>query len=715
MTLRALITLLLLLFPLGVFAQTTAQNNGSTLVANVIEFNQSTNRLEARGNVEILQGEVIIRAQRVVYDGVRDQLIMDGPIYIINPDGTVFAAEFADLDGDLANGILRSARVVFDQQLQVAASEIRRTNARFTSFHQTIASSCRICSENPTPLWEIRARRIVHDSEDRQLHFENASFRALGVPIFYTPYLRLPDPTVERATGFLFPEFNSVGNIGLGIKLPYFIAINDYSDLTLTPWITDQGSQSLEFRYRKNYRKADIQIDGAITNDNIQDLGLSGYLFAEGNFELPRGFQGKFDVELVSDPGYLLLYGYSEKDRLDSAVSVFRVKRHELITAELIHYRSLRDADNNRTTPTIVGDAVYNRRFSPNYLGGTASLQWELHGHVRRETNDPTDSGLARDVSRISGQLDWRKDHITYNGMQLAVDTRLRVDGYGVSQDDRLEFGNTFDAVPYAAVEWRWPLAKRTGKARHLIEPVAQLAWSDASNRDVANEDSLLVEFDENNLFEFSRYPGVDAQESGTRLNLGVSYHIENFDGWSLGLTVGRVFRDENPNTFGVSTGLTGVSSDWLVAAQFELGDRLDIINRSLFNEDFDWSRNEMRLSWTEDDFQIASSYVWLAADAAEDRPVSTSEIAFNGSYDFSDHWTISGDFRYDFVTEEMQRTGLGLQYQNECATVDLSVSRRFTSSASVDASTEINLSFQLAGFGRKNSEARGFARQCRG
>ena len=47
------------------------------------------------------------------------------------------------------------------------------------------------------------------------------------VSIAYIPYLRLPDPTVERAQGFLIPIVALTSNLGIGIKLPYFIPLGE--------------------------------------------------------------------------------------------------------------------------------------------------------------------------------------------------------------------------------------------------------------------------------------------------------------------------------------------------------------------------------------------------------------------------------------------------------------------------------------------------------
>ncbi|EPX79197.1 Outer membrane protein Imp [Litoreibacter arenae DSM 19593] len=704
------------------FGQQSADT--ASLVADNVVFTSDTQQLSATGNVEILQDGVRLRAQSITYDGETDTLVVTGPIYITDRSNTLVAAEFAQLSGDLRDGVLKSARVVYARQLQLAAAEVRRTEGRYTQLYKTVVSSCHICESDPVPLWEIRSKRVVHDAKERQLYFSNATLRVMGLPVFYAPYLRLPDPTVKRANGFLVPELRSNGDLGVGLRTPYFFTLGDHADITLTPWLTTKGARTLEARYRQKFARGEIEINGAVTDDNASSLDTRSYLFADGTFAVGAGFTGKFDVELVSDPGYLLLYDYSDKDRLDSAISVERARRDEYIGAEVIHYKSLRDSENNRTLPTIVGDATYVKRFSPSYLGGIATLTAQAHGHYRRADTDPTNEGLSRDVVRVTTSAEWRRDWLWNNGMLLAAEGAVFIDGYKIRQprpNPALAFDDTVEVTPYAALEWRWPMLRQGAKANHLLEPVVQLVVTKDNRDGIDNEDSLLVEFDEANIFEFSRFPGADRREQGSRLNIGMTYTRQAHAGWSLGLTVGRIFRDEDLGQFvnapatATSSGLDGKSSDWLVAAQLKVGERFDLINRAIFDDEFSFARNEMRLGWTTDTYQLASTFAWLEADASEGRLIDTSEFAFEGAYRVSRHWTLLSELRYDFVDDRTTEAGFGISYQNECAKMDLSVSRRFTTSTSVSPTTDLNLSVQLAGFGARGIGGASFARQCNG
>ena len=119
-----------------------------------------------------------LRASRIVYDQASDRLVIDGPIVLTDETGdTIILASQADLSADLSEGILTSARLVLNQQLQLAANRMMRTGGRYTALDSVVASSCKVCAANPVPLWEIRARRVVHDQQERQLYFDHAQFR----------------------------------------------------------------------------------------------------------------------------------------------------------------------------------------------------------------------------------------------------------------------------------------------------------------------------------------------------------------------------------------------------------------------------------------------------------------------------------------------------------------------------------------------------------
>jgi LPS-assembly protein len=683
----------------------------ASLVADALRI-EADRVLVAEGDVEIFYDGVRLTASRIVYDSAGDSIAIEGPIRLVESSGAVLLADAAELDSDLSDGILRSARLVLDQQLQLAAAEIVRDGARYTRLRRVVASSCQVCADNPTPLWEIRASGVVHDQIGQQLYFENAQLRVGGIPVFYLPRLRLPDPTLDRATGFLVPDLRTTSDLGTGVKLPYFIRIGDSADLTLTPYVSP-ATTTVEAGYRQVFATGALRFDGAYTfEDDILGGESRWFAFASGGFRLPRDFQLSFSIETVSDSAYLLDYDYSDKDRLESRIALQRVRDQSFTTAGLIRYETLRDAEIpiKDTLPEYVGELRHSRRLPVGGLGGDAWLTLDARVLTR-----PSDADvLGRDVGRIGAAVDWRRDWVGPAGLVFDVAAGLSLDAYRVENDSTFA-SSAARATPSAMVGLRWPLERTDGGGgRQLLEPVIQLAWSETSGEAVPNEDSLLVEFDEGNLFSLSRFPGEDVYEDGLRANIGLNWVRSLPGGTSYGLTLGRVLRFSETDQFADGTGLSGDTSDWLAAVRLEMGERLSLINRALFDDGLDVTRNETRLDWVEGWGSLSTSYLWSVAVPEENRPDPLSEWALSASYDFSPNWQGRLDWRYDLINDRAARAGAAVQYRNECIGVDLSVSRRFTSSASVSPTTSYSLRLSLNGFGTGN-DGREFRRSCTG
>ena len=689
---RHLLAALLTLLPFLAHAQAAA-----TLVADNVFIPAGGQSLVAEGNVEVFFDGTRLSARRITFDQASDRLIIDGPVFIVGADGTLFSADVASLDPQLENGILRGARLVLNEQLQLAANQIDRVDGRYTQLYQVAATSCHICAEGETPLWEIRARRVIHDSDEQQLYFDDATFRLMGVPIFYLPRMRLPDPTLARATGVLAPSLRNTDNLGFGIKLPYFIRLGDHRDLTLTPYLST-STTTLEAAYRQAYVSGEIAVEGAVTRDDLKD-GTRAYLFADGIFDLGDDVKLRFDIEYTSDDAYLLEYDYSEKDRLDTEISLERVRDRDLTQASLTYYSSLRAGEASETLPPLHNDISWERRLTPDW-GGTLTLTSDMQSHYRETSTDFT----GRDVGRIGLGSQWHRNTVTDFGLVLDGTVGFNIDYYNVSDDTTTP--DTVRSTLFTQTTLRYPLLRKTATATHVLEPMVQLAWSDVNGDAVVNEDSTATEFDQANLLALSRFSGENAVEQGLRGAAGLTWTRLGQSGWDSTLTVGRVFRAEQDTNFSATSGLGNTSSDWLIAGQLRAPAGLSLDSRVIVNSDFDITKTETRAGWSGAKLDLTTTYIFLPADTDENRAADVGELAFDSTYRFDDTWTVSLDARYDVLADEPTQTGLEIGWQNECVTVDFSVSRRFTSSTTVTPSTDFGLSIGLNGFSAAGSVA---------
>jgi LPS-assembly protein len=688
-------------------SQTTqSEPRNVVLVADSVNLT-ADGLLIARGNVEALSDDVRLTAQEIVYNDTTGEIILKGPIRITQGDEATIIADAAELQSDLRNGLIHSARLVLADQVQLASARMTRLEGRYSVLDKTTVSSCNVCETGEPPLWQIRAQRVVHDQLEKQLYFDHASLLVRDVPIFYFPHLRMPDPTLERAQGFLIPEFNHSSLLNYGIKVPYFIPWGTERDLVLSPYLSSE-TRTMEFRYRQAFEKGGIQLEGAISDDTIRSDIIRGYLFAEGLFQLGQDYKLTFDLKAVSDDTYLTDYDYADYDRLNSDITIARASRTENTRFAAYHYQTLREDEDNDEIPFLVLKAETERRYL-NMWGGELRTSVEAHGHQRRSTKD---GDPGRDVGRANANVQWLGDWNLGNGLRTGVTGALAFDAYRTENDSSV---STFDSglAPSVAAYLRYPMSK-TGNdgATYILEPLAQVAWTGGEALDIANDESTQVEFDEGNLLSLSRFPSYDRRERGLSTAVGMNWSRVSTNGWRGDLTFGQVFRQDAQLDFSKSSGLSGTSSDLLVAGQLRNQSGLLFTGRALLDTKGDLNKAGARLGWSNDRLWLDASYIWLEKDLVESRPDDISEMKFDGSYRLNRHWTGMMDWQFDAVSGETSEAGVGLEYRNECLRMELSLSRRFSTSSTVQSSTRVGFNVALLGFS-VNSNDKSYDRKC--
>jgi LPS-assembly protein len=689
----------------ALLAAPAAAQDLATLVADRVEV-QGQDAITATGNVEVFYEGTRLTAASVRYERAGERLFIDGPITLTDGDSVTILATGAELDADLRNGVLLGAQMVLDQELQIASPRIDRVDGRYVQLTNTIATSCRVCASNPTPLWEIRANRVIHDTEARRIYFEDAQFRLAGVPVGYLPRFTIADPTVDRASGLLVPEFFTNSLLGAGLKLPYFLTFGPHADVTLTPWLS-QSTTTLEGAYRQRFRYGQINATGAVSDDDLED-GLRAYLFANWYFLLPGEYLLSGDLELVSDPSYLSDYDFSADDRLESSIQIERTNLTEDIFLELVGFRTLRGPEltfKEQVTSRLL-EGRYETAIPTGALGGQGWLRFDTTALFRpsREVI------VGRDAARVGAELEWRTDTVLGPGIVTGFETGLGSGLYFVNDDPTYD-NPTLRTTPYVAAEIRWPFQSTTGAFSHLIEPAVFAGWSESYGGDVPNEDSTLVDFDNGNLLALSRFPGRDGTEDGFRGAVGLSYTLVAPGGSTFGAALGRVYWAEDPGINSNSAGLTGTASDWLVSVNYDWQDRISLISRSLVENFGSFSRSETRLGWESERFSIGTVYSYAEADIADQRPDPSSEWTLDAGVQFNENWSSAVDWRYNGNDSGFVDAGVGVRFENECVRVGVSLSRNFASSATVTPSTDFTFSVAFGGYADRGT----YRRSCTG
>ncbi|MFS4437734.1 LPS-assembly protein LptD [Paracoccaceae bacterium GXU_MW_L88] len=676
---------------------TPALAQQSALIADMVTVDGDL--VTAEGNVEIYAEEGRLTASRVIYDQSTGEIRAED-LLLQGPDGEVVTAEDAVIDDEMEDALINGARLLLDERFQIAAAEAKRTAGRWTTAFNATATACGICETEDTPLWRIRAAKILRDEVEGQIWFEDARFDLLGVPIFGLPRLRMADPSAGRASGILPAHITHSGVYGLGVKLPFFYVLGPRSDVTLTPFVTSMGTVLFEPEYRLNFSGGGLRINGAFALMEEGDLTADrGMISIDAWADLGNGYLFNADVNAADDESFLSDYDYSDTDRLTSIVTISRLRAHDYFAVSMLAFQDFRDDVDKSEIPFVLPDMTFRRTFDDDYGGGRFGLSADALGLYREE---------GRSVFRAGIGGDYFKAFTLPAGIRAETTFEIFADGWRVWDDPAFDEDEIIWRTGHQAqVDLRWPWSKSgSDGVTHIVEPVVQLVASDVSTQDVPNDDSLQVEFDETNLFDIDRYPGDDRVETGKRAHIGVNYRRIAPSGWTIGTTVGQVLRLDPEEDFDEISGLDGKESDFVGAAYFVTEDT-SLVARALFDNDFELSRFEVLADYNFDPFSFDVAYAYLEPDATAGALETREEIDFDIGWDVNRRWSVTAGLQRNLKDDENVEARGGLIYRHDCAILDLSVSRSFTTSNNIEASTNVGLDLSLAGFSAGNYPAR--------
>lgn len=672
------------------------------LVADEVIYDSETGRVTASGNVEVYYGDRTLTADRIVYDDTTGRIAAEGDLVLRDPSGATVFADTAELDADLREGLVRGAQSVLAGNVKLAAVEARRVDDRYNALSKAVYSPCEVCASKPTPLWAIRARRVIHDQVENVIHYENATFLVFGVPVAWLPYFRHPDPTVDRASGLLVPSFLSSSIFGYGIKVPYYWVLDPYSDLTITPFLTTNDGALLELDYRRLFRNGGMSLGGSVTWNDYEGTGeLHGFIDTEGLFDIGAGIDAGWDITIASDDAFLRRFEYDYDDRLTSELFVRRYRQDDFFDVSALRFQSLRSNEPAGQIPLAL--PVMDARWETDepWLGGEFGLF--TSGYILERSN-------GRDATRISLGADWERKAVLPVGLGLTGFAQLRGDLFSVDDDPVIDDTPTARLTGHAGLELRYPLIwePEDSNASHIVEPVVQAIvapWGH-NDPDIPVEDSLVTEFDELNVIDRNHFSGIDSFEEGPRLNVLLRYDRVSDDGLRFDAAAGRVFRLDDVTEFSPQSGLRDTTSDWVASWQASWDPWVVIRHRMRFEDDGAVAHNEFFGSLDVDPVEVSANYTFFQADPQIGAPRDREEVSAFAGLRLTPNWSVSGVVQRDLIEDEFVLLGGQVTYENECAAIDLFLRRRFTDLENAPASTSFGVNVRLLTLGTTDAES---------
>tara|TARA_R110002110_G_scaffold182692_8_gene389134 strand:+ start:15 stop:2225 length:2211 start_codon:yes stop_codon:yes gene_type:complete len=666
--------------------------------ADELAYDREARIVTATGNVELAYGERVLHADRVTYNETTGVVTADGNVALVDPQGDVAFADRLVLRNEMRDGVVQTLRVLLSDNSKLAGYDVVRSGGNMTTLHRGVYSPCKICEEKgqTTPLWQIKAFRVIHNKEKRRIIYEDAYMEFFGVPVLYVPYFSQPDPTVKRQSGFLTPKVGSSSILGQEVEIPYYWAIAPDKDATLIPRLTSDEGIVYQGEYRERFESGEFSMFGTGTWPTTQtagtpgDTNFRGSLFGSGDFAIDDKWRWGFNSELASDDTYLRIYGLSSATDLVSNLNLRYTDGRNGFSANAYYFRGLLVTDSASTTPWVAPILQYDYSYPEQIIGGRISFSANAMALERRQ---------GAKSRRVSSSVRWDRRDTSSAGFVHRFFAELRGDVYSVEDVPNPDVpGTSFESdtiargLPTLGTEWSYPLVRSDGGLRQVIEPIVQMIYSPnvGNTIKIPNEDSLSFEFDDTNLFSEDRFAGLDRWENGARANVGVRYSIYTPRGGQLNALFGQSFRVQDNTTLSAATGLRDETSDYVGRIMVAPSDNLLAVYRfRLDDEEYKIRRNEVNLIGRAGPLSAEVGYAYFAADQSVTF-VPREEIYLGSVLRLDDEWRLYGDTRQDLVNSRTVSNQIGLAYEDECLEASVAFSQTFYRDRDIRPNTSV-------------------------
>ena len=668
--------------------------------------------ITATGDVEIKYNGMRLITDKLVYNQNKDVITAIGNVRMHTNDGSIIYSDNVSLAEQMTVGEMHNIKVLLRDKSHVKADTFRKKNNKTKTLTKVSYTACDIC-EGKSPLWEIDARKVQHDEEKKDVNYNDAFIKIKGVPIFYTPFLTHPDPTVKRRSGLLPPSIGSSNYLGAIFQPRYFWAVNDQTNIVLSPIFSSDKGIVWGGEYKQYFYSGNTSISGTYLKDDDENRPQNrGNLFATGRYDINDKWRLSYDLKYVSDYIYLkeLRLPFQDDAWLGSSLSFERFNGRNYASIEAFYYKIL--SYNLHRSNQNQFNEINSRK---PLVAPLIDVEWysepsEYGAYFKNNINTASiyhEDGMQ--THRITSINSWELPYTSKFGEKYRFVASLKSDAYYVDkyvykQNDPYS-GATTRFFPQVGLEWRLPFVRASQTSRQIIEPVVVgvLAPNGGNKLDkIPNEDSEDVYFDDTNVLDLDRYAGYDRNDTGSRISYGLRWSSY---GDKIGRTsafIAQSFEKSKNSSFveSLDSNTNSHFSDFVGRINAQPNQYLDLNYRfRLDRETLDAKYSELGVGIGPSFLRGYVSYIFLQGNTHYNELYSErKELYMSLSSALSQNWSVSV-YNLQDLTEKSRGSlehGGNIIYEDECFSWVTSIKKYNSSNPDLDNNYEFGMTFYL-------------------
>jgi LPS-assembly protein len=281
-----------------------------SIVADRFEQIGPDNLLVATGNVEVSRGSGRLMADRVEINRETGDAVAIGRAIFYDGDDRL-TGERIEYNIKTGTGVVHQGEVHAAPYYRLSGERLERLGESVYRVRQGVFTTC----EDDPPTWSFHLGEGTADLEDF-VYGWNVSFWAKSVPIIpYFPFFAAAIRR-ERQSGFLPPLLGTSTKKGFFAEIPFFWAISDSQDATVSLAAYERRGfgGAVEYRYVIS-RDQKGKLDGFFVDEVFKESEWRGFGSVKHDWQIAPGLSLRADLNAVSDDLVLRDYESSLQQR----------------------------------------------------------------------------------------------------------------------------------------------------------------------------------------------------------------------------------------------------------------------------------------------------------------------------------------------------------------------------------------------------------------
>ncbi len=568
------------------------------------------------------------------------------------------------------------------------------------SFGKSIFTLCDYRKNDKCPPWTIQSSKMLHDNKKKTIYYDNAVVKVYNIPLFYFPKLSHPDPTVNRRSGFLPPSYSSTKNLGSGVSIPYFWAMSDDKNFTISNKVYLTENPLFLGEYHQAFKNSDLIADFGYTKgykktSATKKAGEKSHFFSKfvKNFSSNNSESSlSLSFQDVSNDKYLKLYKIKSElvdynaDTLESSLDFVHQEDDMFLGFNASIYETLKDSYNDKYEFILPEVTIDKNLFSNKQLGNLdLRTNFKVHNY---DTN--------KNTNFLVNDFDWTFRNKTFGkSLNTKILGNLRNINYEAKNVDLYKKDPTSEVYGALGFLSKLDLFKKVNNANHLLRPKMLIRYAPGSMRKEISGDRL----EPITAFQMDRLDNINNFETGLSSTVGFDYKIKKNDK-HFDFSLAQVINEKENKKMASKTSLDEKISDLFGFAKYEITDKISLnYNFSVDQNYSDFNYNEIGTTFNLNPIEVDLNYLQERKHYGDQEYFKTKINLANRN-----RGILSFETKRNLLTNSSEFYNLSYEYLNDCLRAGLVYRREFYTDSELEPENSLMFKITLTPFGSISS-----------